>query len=90
MNYFKLLVFCLLSSAFTFAMENPHESSDWAQLVKQQAAIEAAKDFLRQELDIGEEGVLCSQFKEQVLLLKKLIIKNLILQLNSFCKLIGS
>ena len=77
MNYFKLLVFCLLSSAFTFAMEKPHESSDWAQLVKQQAAIEAAKDFLRQELDIGEEGVLCSQFKGAGFTVKETYYKKL-------------
>jgi len=44
-------------------MEKPHESADWPQLVKRQAAIEAAKDFLRQELNTSEEGVLCSQLK---------------------------
>lgn len=63
MIHFRFFVFFLLSSAFAFGMEKPHESSDWPALVQRQAAIEAAKDFLRQKLNTGQEGVLCSQFK---------------------------
>jgi hypothetical protein len=47
MIYFRFFLFFLLSSAFTFAMENPHESSNWPELVQRQAAIKAAQEFLK-------------------------------------------
>lgn len=46
MIHFRFFIFFLLSSAFTFAMEEPHESSNWTELVQRQAAIEAARKFL--------------------------------------------
>ena len=44
-------------------MEQPHEDTNWAELVKGQAAIQAARDFLRQGPNTGKEFLLCSQFK---------------------------
>lgn len=46
MIHFRFFIFFLLSSPFTFAMEEPHESSNWTELVQRQAAIEAARKFL--------------------------------------------
>ncbi|NBP16094.1 hypothetical protein EBU95_17170 [bacterium] len=53
MSYLRLSLLCISFSVSAFAMEPPHEDTNWAELVKGQAAIQAAKDFLRQGPNTG-------------------------------------